>query len=91
MQIEDRCLRQISGVFGGTSFDVVLKQLYIESVDVFLYFRHMSFRIQRLRLLEQEKLQENRIRPTRLASASVVANAIDKHPYQATDASKCGN
>lgn len=27
MRIEDRCLRQISGVFGGTSFDVVRQQL----------------------------------------------------------------
>ncbi|KAK7964417.1 hypothetical protein PG988_011391 [Apiospora saccharicola] len=86
VKIEDRCLRQISGVFGGTCFDVVRKQLSMESVDIFLYFRHMSFRIQRLRSPEQKKLRENRIRPTRLASASVLANAIDKHPYQALDA-----
>ncbi|KAK8112504.1 hypothetical protein PG984_013030 [Apiospora sp. TS-2023a] len=40
----------------------------------------------RLRSPEQKKLRENRIRTTRLASASVLANAIDKHLYQVLDA-----
>ncbi|KAK8062162.1 hypothetical protein PG997_014259 [Apiospora hydei] len=75
VQMEDRCLKQISGVFGGTSFDVMRNQLSMESLDIFLYYRHITFRIQRLGSPEHRTLHERRIRPVHPASAPVALAA----------------
>ncbi|KAK8030173.1 hypothetical protein PG993_011464 [Apiospora rasikravindrae] len=87
VQMEDRCLREISGVFGGTSFDIVRKQLSMESLDIFLYFRHMTFRIQRLGSLEHRTLHERRLQRVHHASAPVALKAwpLWQHPYHILD------